>query len=112
MASEREREFGIEELFFSTTNEKGIIISCNQVFTRVAAYEEPEMIGKPHSLIRHPEMPRCVFKSLWDTIEQGQTIAAYVNAGCLDASLHLLRGALDGLDGDLHRLAGNAARLR
>jgi aerotaxis receptor len=36
------------------------------------------MIGKPHSLIRHPDMPRCVFKLLWDTIAEGQAIAAYV----------------------------------
>ena len=78
MASEHEREFDIGELFFSTTDEKGIITSGNEVFARVANYDEAEMIGKPHSLIRHPDMPRCVFKALWDTIEQGQTIAAYV----------------------------------
>lgn len=76
--TEHEREFGIGELFFSTTDAKGIIQSGNDVFARVAAYDECEMIGKPHSLIRHPEMPRCVFKLLWDTLEQGQTIAAYV----------------------------------
>ncbi len=75
---QREREFTIDELFFSTTDEKGIIRSGNGVFTRVAAYDEAEMIGKPHSLIRHPEMPRCVFKALWDTIEAGKPIAAYV----------------------------------
>ncbi len=77
-AIEIEREFGIDELFFSTTSAKGIIQSGNDVFARVAAYEEAEMIGKPHSLVRHPDMPRCVFKLLWDTIEQGQAIAAYV----------------------------------
>ncbi len=77
-AIEHEREFAIEELFFSTTDGKGIIQSGNAVFSRVAAYDETEMIGKPHSLIRHPEMPRCVFKLLWDTLEQGRTVAAYV----------------------------------
>lgn len=76
--NERERDFGIEELFFSTTDTKGIIQSGNDVFARVAAYDEAEMIGKPHSLIRHPEMPRCVFKLLWDTIAEGHAIAAYV----------------------------------
>ena len=78
MSAELERQFAIDELFFSTTDAKGIITSGNAVFSRVAAYDEEEMIGKPHSLIRHPDMPRCVFKALWDTIEQGQTIAAYV----------------------------------
>ena len=75
---EREREFGIEELFFSTTDPKGIIRSGNRVFARVAAYEEGEMLGRPHSLIRHPDVPRCVFKLLWDTLEDGRAIAAYV----------------------------------
>lgn len=77
-AHERERDFGIEELFFSTTDRKGIITSGNRVFQRVAAYEEAELLGQPHSLIRHPDVPRCVFKLLWDTIGDGRTIAAYV----------------------------------
>lgn len=77
-AVEHEREFGIGELFFSTTDPKGIIQSGNRVFQRVAAFEEAEMLGRPHSLIRHPDVPRCVFKLLWDTIDPGQTIAAYV----------------------------------
>jgi aerotaxis receptor len=75
---EHEREFGIDELFFSTTDAKGIIKTGNEVFQRVSAYDEAELIGKPHSTIRHPEMPRCVFKLMWDMIEQGQAIAAYV----------------------------------
>ncbi len=77
-ATDREREFAISELFFSTTDSKGIIQSGNDVFARVAAYDEADMIGKPHSLIRHPDMPRCVFKLLWDTLGEGQAIAAYV----------------------------------
>lgn len=60
------------------TDRKGIIVSGNDVFSRIAAYEESEMVGKPHSLIRHPEMPRCVFKLLWDIIARGEAIAAYV----------------------------------
>ncbi|MGO9900107.1 MAG: PAS domain-containing protein [Solirubrobacteraceae bacterium] len=75
---EREREFGIDELFFSTTDAKGIIKTGNEVFQRVSAYDEVELIGKPHSTIRHPDMPRCVFKLMWDMIESGQAIAAYV----------------------------------
>ncbi len=77
-AVEHEREFGLDELFFSTTDAKGIIKTGNEVFQRVSAYDEAELVGKPHSIIRHPDMPRCVFKALWDTIEQGQAIAAYV----------------------------------
>lgn len=72
------RQFEIHELFFSTTDPKGLISYGNGVFTRIAGYEEKELLGAPHNIIRHPDMPRAVFKLLWDYIEDGRTIAAYV----------------------------------
>ncbi len=75
---DQERAFEIDELFFSITDKKGIIKRCNDVFTRISAYETDEVIGAPHSILRHPDMPRVVFQLLWKTIEAGQTIAAYV----------------------------------
>jgi PAS domain S-box-containing protein len=75
---DREREFGIEELFFSTTDRKGHISAGNSVFTRVSGYAEEELLGKAHNIIRHPDMPRAVFQLLWDTIGAGNPIAAYV----------------------------------
>lgn len=73
-----EREFQIGELFFSTTDARGVILHGNDVFTRISGYEEAELIGSPHSIIRHPDMPRTVFHLLWETIQDGRTIAAYV----------------------------------
>ncbi|HJP29820.1 MAG TPA: PAS domain-containing protein [Candidatus Latescibacteria bacterium] len=73
-----EREFRVEELFFSTTDAKGIVCHGNGVFTRISGYSEEELFGAPHSIIRHPDMPRAVFQLLWDTIQAGGTIAAYV----------------------------------
>lgn len=72
------REFGIHELFFSTTNAKGIIVRGNRVFARVSNYRFEEMVGKPHNLIRHPDMPRAVFKLLWDYLLAGKPVLAYV----------------------------------
>ncbi len=72
------RRFEPHELFFSLTDDKGRIRYGNQVFTRVSGYEEEQLLGKPHNMIRHPHMPRCVFQVLWDYIEAGKTIAAYV----------------------------------
>lgn len=74
----RQREFRPEELFFSITDERGVIRHGNEVFTRISGYAEEELFGAPHSLIRHPDMPRCVFQLLWETIREGNTIAAYV----------------------------------
>lgn len=70
--------FGEDELIVSKTDEKGIITYANDVFLKVAGYTEEEVIGKPHNYIRHPDMPKCVFKLLWDTIKQGKEIFAYV----------------------------------
>jgi len=64
-----ERFFDDDEIIVSKTDLKGRITYANTVFNRVAGMGEKELIGAPHSIIRHPEMPRCVFKLLWDTIE-------------------------------------------
>ena len=74
----REAQFRDGELIVSKTDVKGRITYCNDVFLRVAGFEEQELIGAPHSIIRHPDMPRCVFKLLWDTIGAGNEIFAYV----------------------------------
>ena len=62
----------------SETDEKGKITYCNDYFIEVAGYSKEELIGKPHSMIRHPDMPKVVFKLLWETISQGKNINAVV----------------------------------
>lgn len=84
----RESEFRIEELFFSTTDEKGVILSGNDIFVRVSGYSLNELLGEPHNIIRHPDMPRTVFKLLWDYIEGGKSIAAYVKNMAADGSYY------------------------
>ena len=76
--SGREITFGLEEIIVSKTDPTGNLTYCNDVFIKLSGYTEAELLGQPHCLIRHPEMPRCVFKVLWQTIEAGQEIFAYV----------------------------------
>ncbi len=73
-----ERTFGEDEIIVSKTDLKGRITYANEVFLRIAGYTEDEILGKPHNIIRHPDMPRCVFKLLWDTIQNQREIFAYV----------------------------------
>jgi PAS domain S-box-containing protein len=73
-----ERFFPEDEIIVSKTDLKGHITYVNQTFVGVALYTEEELLGQPHSIIRHPDMPRCVFKLLWDTIESGNEIFAFV----------------------------------
>ncbi len=70
--------FDKDDLIVSKTDLTGRITYANSVFCKVAGYTERELLGQPHSLIRHPDMPRCVFKLLWDTLEAGNEIFAYV----------------------------------
>ncbi|MGA7809993.1 MAG: chemotaxis protein, partial [Bradyrhizobium sp.] len=56
-----ETAFSFEELFFSRTDANGIMLSGNQVFQKISQYPWEELIDRPHSLIRHPDMPRAVF---------------------------------------------------
>jgi len=73
-----ERTFASTDIIVSKTDTKGIITYANDVFLEIADYTEEEVIGKPHSVIRHSEMPRCIFKLLWETIASGEEIFAYV----------------------------------
>ena len=74
----KELTFGEDEVIVSKTDLKGRITYGNEVFLRIAGYPESEIVGAPHSILRHPWMPRCVFKLLWDKIEAGDEIFAYV----------------------------------
>jgi len=74
----RERSWREEDIIVSKTDRKGHITYANLTFLEVSGYSEEELLGQPHSIIRHPDMPRCVFKLLWDTIEARNEIFAYV----------------------------------
>lgn len=72
------RRFDLTELFFSTTDKRGVIRYGNEVFTRIAGYPLEEMQGEPHNLVRHPDMPRCAFRLVWDYLKQDRIVGAYV----------------------------------
>jgi PAS domain S-box-containing protein len=73
-----EKHFDRGDIIVSKTDIKGRITYANSVFCAVSGYTLPELIGAPHSIIRHPDMPRAVFKLLWDTILDRREVFAYV----------------------------------
>lgn len=75
----RERRFPENEIIVSKTDTHGRLTYVNDVFIEISGFSEIELLGQQHSIIRNPEMPRCVFKLLWDTIKTGKEIFAYVN---------------------------------
>lgn len=82
----RAREFGAGELFFSTTDARGHIVSANDVFVRLSGYRSAELLGAPHSIVRHPEMPAGVFRTMWNALEGGNPFAGYIRNLAADGS--------------------------
>ena len=73
-----EIELDPKRYIVSETDEKGKITFCNDYFMEVSGYSKEELIGKAHNIVRHPDMPRVVFKLLWETISTGKNINALV----------------------------------
>lgn len=73
-----ERVWPEDRLIVSKTDAKGIITYANRTFCEVAQYAEAELMGQSQNIVRHPDMPRCIFKLLWDTIQAGQELFAYM----------------------------------
>ena len=73
-----EIELDSKRYIVSETDETGKITFANDYFMEVSGYSQEELIGKPHSIVRHPDMPKVVFKLLWQTISAGKNINAVV----------------------------------
>ncbi len=65
-------------LLVSETDEKGFIKYANEDFCYFAEYSVVELEGKPHNIVRHPDMPKAAFKDLWDTVKRGETWRGFV----------------------------------
>lgn len=76
--SNQEAEFNINELFFSITKHDSTIVSGNEVFVRISGYTKEELIGHHHNIIRHPDMPKAVFKLFWDYLKADKSVVAFV----------------------------------
>ncbi len=73
-----EKTFRDDQIIVSKTDSRGVLTYVNELFIELSGYSEPELLGQPHNIIRHPDMPRSVFKLLWDRISGGNEIFAYV----------------------------------
>lgn len=66
------------DMIVSKTDTKGIIRYANDTFCRISGFPERKLVGSPHSIVRHPSMPRTIFKYLWATVKEGKETFAYV----------------------------------
>ena len=78
MAAGQETVLDDYAFLVSETDTKGTILFANEDFCKIAEYDIDELIGKPHSMVRHPDMPKKAFQSLWDTVQTGEIWTGYV----------------------------------
>ncbi len=100
------RRFGIDEIIVSKTDTRGHISYANDVFVRVSGYAEDELLGAPHSIVRHPDMPRAVFHLLWETIERGDEIFAFVDNLAADGASYWVLAHITPSFDAAHRIVG------
>lgn len=67
-----------DKILVSKTNTKGIITYCNEAFIDISGYMESELLGEQHNIVRHPEMPRLIFKMLWESLEAQREFNGYI----------------------------------
>ena len=72
----------------SETDDKGIIKFANDDFCKVAGYTLDELIDQPHNMVRHPDIPKAAFKSLWETVKAGNVWTGYVKNATKDGGYY------------------------
>lgn len=75
-------------LIVSKTDTKGRITYANRDFMNISGFAEPELLGVQHNVVRHPDMPRGVYKLMWDTLQSGEEFFGYVKNLCKDGSFY------------------------
>lgn len=80
--TQRERDYPGHYHLITTTDVRGKITAANPFFAEVAGYDIDELVGQPHNLIRHPDMPPGAFENLWQTIQSGQSWRGMVKNRC------------------------------
>ncbi|MFL1707005.1 PAS domain-containing protein [Campylobacter sp. MOP7] len=88
VTNSKERQVSSDAFLVSKTDTKGKITYCNMPFAEIVGAKSSELIGKPHNIVRHPDMPRVIFKFLWEYIKNKKEIFAYVKNRSFDGSFY------------------------
>ena len=83
-----EREVSNVDMIVSKGDAEGRITYINPIFVKISGYTQGELMEQPHSILRHPDMPKVIFKYLWDNIKEGRDVVAYVKNLCKDGSYY------------------------
>lgn len=99
---DRETPFELNAIFFSRTDKRGVIEAANNTFQQISGYDWDQLVGAPHKLVRHPDMPRAAFWLVWTSIANNQPIGAYVKNRSRDGAYYWVFAVMvPGTDGYL-----------
>ncbi len=87
-ATSLEKEVKSIDLIVSKSDKDGNITYVNPIFIKISGYTQGELLEKPHSILRHPDMPKVIFKYLWETLHNGEDVVAYVKNLCKNGSFY------------------------
>lgn len=85
------------ELIVSRTNLKGEITYANETFANISGYSVEELIGKPHNIVRHPDMPKAVFKEMWQTIKEYKKWTGFIKNMRKDGGFYWVHAEVSGI---------------
>ncbi len=83
-----EHEVKSVDLIVSKSDEAGNITYVNPIFIKISGYTQASLLEKPHAILRHPDMPKVIFKYLWKNIKEGNDVVAYVKNLCADGGYY------------------------
>ena len=87
-ATDVEHEVTSVDMIVSKGDAEGNITYTNPIFMKISGYTQAELLDQPHSILRHPDMPKAIFKYLWDNIKEGKDVTAYVKNLCKDGGYY------------------------
>ncbi|SFV50503.1 PUTATIVE SIGNAL-TRANSDUCTION SENSOR PROTEIN [hydrothermal vent metagenome] len=85
---EKEHKLTDVDLIVSKSDAEGNITYVNPVFVKISGYSQASLLEKPHSILRHPDMPKAIFRYLWQNLKEGKDVIAYVKNLCADGGYY------------------------
>lgn len=86
--TDAEHEITSVDMIVSKADAEGNITYTNPIFMKISGYSQGELLDKPHAILRHPDMPKVIFKYLWENIKEGKEVYAFVKNLCKDGSYY------------------------
>lgn len=83
-----EHEVTSVDMIVSKSDEAGNITYTNPIFMKISGYTQGELLDQPHAILRHPDMPKVIFKYLWDNLKAGKDVNAFVKNLCKDGGFY------------------------